>query len=33
VQIVEWVKLNEALNKITFDNTREVLKKAMQDLN
>lgn len=32
VQIVEWVELNEAIKRITFDNTREILKKAIKDL-
>ena len=32
VQIVEWVELNEAVERITFDNTRKVLKQAIEDL-
>lgn len=32
VQIVEWVEIKEAINRITFDNTREILKKAIKDL-
>ena len=32
VQIVEWVELNEAIDRITYDNTRDVLKKAIEDL-
>lgn len=32
VQIVKWFELNEAIEKITFDNTRNILKKAIEDL-
>lgn len=32
VQIVKWFELNEAIKKITFDNTRNILKKAIEDL-
>ena len=32
VQIVQWFELNEAIEKITFDNTRNILKKAIEDL-
>lgn len=32
VELVEWVELNEALERITFDNARSVLKKAIADL-
>ena len=31
VQIVEWVELNEAIKKVTFDNTRDILKRAVED--
>lgn len=32
VQIVEWVELSEAVKKLTYDNTKEILKKAIKDL-
>lgn len=32
VQEVVWLEMTEALDRITYDNTREVLRKAMRDL-
>ena len=31
VQTVEWVEIDEALKRITFDNMREVFERAMKD--
>ena len=32
VQIAEWVNIEEAINKVTYDSAREVLKKVIEDL-
>ena len=32
VQSVEWVEISEAIDRLTFDVTREVLRKAVGDL-
>lgn len=32
VEVVEWLTLEDALAKITFDNTREILKQVIEDL-
>ena len=33
VQKVEWVDLDKAIDKITYDNTKDVLKQVIKDLN
>ena len=33
VNVVEWVDINEALEKITHTNSKNILKKAIEDLN
>ena len=32
IEKIEWLTLNEALPRITYDNTREILKKVIEDL-
>lgn len=32
VEKVEWVELNEAINRITYDNSREILKKVIKEV-
>ena len=33
VSDVEWVNINDAIEKITYDNSRNVLKQLLKDLN
>lgn len=33
IQAIEWLNIKEALERITYENTKSVLKKALQDKN
>lgn len=33
VQLAEWVEINEAIERLTFDNAKGVLRKVKEDLN